>query len=74
MPIVSILDSLMVIKTVTKKVEGIQNRNLQLIQKIHGKRKSQVPAPLDVQTSVSVLGERETKSNDQNTPLQQNEV
>ena len=63
----------MVIKTVTKKVEGIQNRNLQLIQKRHGK-KSQVPAPLDVQTSVSVLGERETKSNDQNTPLQQNEV
>ena len=33
MPIVSILDDLEVIKTVTKKVEGIQNKNLQLIQK-----------------------------------------
>ena len=33
-----------------------------------------VLAPLDAQTSVSVLGERETKNNDQNTPLQQSEV
>jgi hypothetical protein len=73
MPIVSILDYLKVIKTVTKKVGGIQTWILQLIQKAYGK-KSQVPAPLDVQTSVSVLGERETKSNDQNTPLQQNEA
>ena len=36
--------------------------------------KSQVPAPLDAQTSVSVLGGRETNRNDQNTPLQQNEA
>ena len=73
MPIVRILDYMNVIKTVTKRVEGVQNRNLQLIQK-ETWQKSQVPAPLDVQTSVSVLKERETKSNDHNTPLQQNEA
>ena len=62
-----------VIKTVTKKVEEVQNINIQLLQK-ETWQKSHFPAPLDVQTSVSVLGERETKSNDQNTPLQQNEA
>ena len=72
MPIVRILYYLNIIKTVTKKVEGILSRNLQLIQK-ETWQKSQVPAPLDAQTSVSVLGERETKRNDQNTPFQQND-
>ena len=58
MPIVRILDYLKGIKIVTKKVEEVQNRNLQLKRDMA--KKSQVPAPLDVMTSVSVLGERET--------------